>query len=87
MKTKMLTALLSSLFLAILACPVLAAPIDMLVAGYRLDASAIPTTFDAETVLGWWLSDGFVTHPLGALFVFLLALCACALIAYSSALK
>ena len=87
MKTKMLTALLPSLFLAILACPVLAAPIDMLVAGYRLDASAIPTTFDAETVLGWWLSDGFVTHPLGALFVFLLALCACALIAYSSALK
>ena len=87
MKTKMLTALLSSLFLAILACPVLAAPIDMLVAGYGLDASAIPTTFDAETVLGWWLSDGFVTHPLGALFVFLLALCACALIAYSSALK
>lgn len=48
MKTKMLTALLSSLFLAILACPVLAAPIDMLVAGYGLDASAIPTTFDAE---------------------------------------
>ena len=47
MKTKMLTALLSSLFLAILACPVLAAPIDMLVAGYGLDASAIPTTFDA----------------------------------------
>lgn len=87
MKTKMLTALLSSLFLAILACPVLAAPIDMLVAGYGLDASAIPTTFDAETVLGWWLSDGFVTHPLGALFVFLLALCTCALIAYSSALK
>ena len=87
MKTKMLTALLSSLFLAILACPVLAAPIDMLVAGYGLDASAIPTAFDAETVLGWWLSDGFVTHPLGALFVFLLALCACALIAYSSALK
>ena len=87
MKTKMLTALLSSLFLAILACPVLAAPIDMLVAGYGLDASAIPTTFDAETVLGWWLSDGFVTHPLGALFVFLLALCACALIAYPSALK
>lgn len=87
MKTKMLTALLSSLFLAILACPVLAAPIDMLVAGYGLDASAIPTTFDAETVLGWWLSDGFVAHPLGALFVFLLALCTCALIAYSSALK
>lgn len=87
MKTKMLTALLSSLFLAILACPVLAAPIDMLVAGYGLDASAIPTTFDAETVLGWWLSDGFVTHPLGALFVFILALCTCALIAYSSALK
>lgn len=87
MKTKMLTALLSSLFLAILACPVLAAPIDMLVAGYGLDASAIPTTFDAETVLGWWLSDGFVAHPLGALFVFLFALCTCALIAYSSALK
>lgn len=87
MKTKLLTALVSSIFLAVLACPVLAAPIDAFVAGYGLDTSAIPATFDAGTVLGWWLSDGFVTHPLGALFVFLLALCTCALIAYSSALK
>ena len=86
MKTKMLTALLSSLFLAILACPVLAAPHRHARRRVRtLDASAIPTTFDAETVLGWWLSDG-VRHPsLGALFVFLLALCTCALIACSSA--
>lgn len=87
MKTKMLTALLSSLFLAILACPVLAAPIDMLVAGYGLDASAIPTKFDAETVLGWWLAGGFAAHPLGALLTLLFTLCTCTLIAYSSALK
>lgn len=81
MKTKLLTALLSSLFLAVLACPVLAAPIDALIAGGGLDASTIPTTFNAGTVFGWWLSDGFVIHPLGTLLTLLLALCACALIA------
>lgn len=87
MKTKLLTALVSSIFLAVLACPVLAVPIDAFVAGYGLDTSAIPATFDAGTVLGWWLSGGFAAYPLGVLFVFLLALCTCALIAYSSALK
>lgn len=87
MKTKLLTALVSSIFLAVLACPVLAAPIDAFVAGYGLDTSAIPATFDAGIVLGWWLSGGFATYPLGVLFVFLLALCTCALIAYSSALN
>ena len=87
MKTKLLTALVSSIFLAVLACPVLAAPIDAFVAGYGLDTSAIPATFDAGTVLGWWLSGGFAAYPLGVLFVFLLALCTCVLIAYSSALK
>lgn len=53
MKTKLLTALVSSIFLAVLACPVLAAPIDAFVAGYGLDTSAIPATFDAGIVLGW----------------------------------
>lgn len=87
MKTKLLTALVSSIFLAVLACPVLAAPIDAFVAGYGLDTSAIPATFDAGIVLGWWLSGGFAAYPLGVLFVFLLTLCTCALIAYSSALN
>lgn len=87
MKTKLLTALVSSIFLAVLACPVLAAPIDAFVAGSGIDVSAIPATFDAGTVLDWWLSGRFATYPLGFLFVFLLALCACALIAYSSALN
>lgn len=87
MKTKLLTALVSSIFLAVLACPVLAAPIDAFVAGSGIDVSAVPATFDAGTVLDWWLSGRFATYPLGSLFVFLLALCACALIAYSSALN
>lgn len=87
MKTKLLTALVSSIFLAVLACPVLAAPIDAFVAGYGLDTSAIPATFDAGIVLGWWLSGGFAAYPLGVLFVFFFALCTCALIAYSSALN
>lgn len=87
MKTKLLTALVSSIFLAVLACPVLAAPIDAFVAGSGIDVSAIPATFDAGTVLDWWLSGRFATYPLGSLFVFLLALCVCALIAYSSALN
>lgn len=87
MKTKLLTALVSSIFLAVLACPVLAAPIDAFVAGYGFDTSAIPATFDAGIVLGWWLSGRFAAYPLGVLFVFLLALCTCALIAYSSALN
>lgn len=87
MKTKLLTALVSSIFLAVLACPVLAAPINAFVAGSGIDVSAIPATFDAGTVLDWWLSGRFATYPLGFLFVFLLALCACALIAYSSALN
>lgn len=87
MKTKLLTALVSSIFLEVLACPVLAAPIDAFVAGSGIDVSAIPATFDAGTVLDWWLSGRFATYPLGSLFVFLLALCVCALIAYSSALN
>lgn len=87
MKSKMLTALISSIFLAILACPVLAAPIDALITGSGLDASTIPTAFDARTALGWWLSDGLASHPLGTLLTFFLSLCTCALIAYSSALK
>lgn len=87
MKTKMLTALISSLFLTVLACPALAVPIDALVAGGGLDESALPAAFDARAVLGWWLSGEFAAHPLGTLSTFLLAVCTCALIAYSSALN
>lgn len=87
MKTKMLTALISSLFLTVLACPALAVPIDALAAGGGLDESALPAAFDARAVLGWWLSGEFAAHPLGTLSTFLLAVCTCALIAYSSALN
>lgn len=87
MKTKMLTALISSLFLTVLACPALAVPIDALAAGGGLDESALPAAFDARAVLGWWLSGEFADHPLGTLSTFLLAVCTCALIAYSSALN
>lgn len=87
MKTKMLTALISSLFLTVLACPALAVPIDALAAGGGLDESALPAAFDARAVLGWWLSGEFAAHSLGTLSTFLLAVCTCALIAYSSALN
>lgn len=53
MKTKILTALVTSIVLAALACPVLASPIDRLVAGLPLDASFLPSALDAATVLGW----------------------------------
>lgn len=52
MKTKILTALVTSIVLAALACPVLASPIDRLVAGLPLDASFLPSALDAATVLG-----------------------------------
>lgn len=87
MKTRMLTALIASTVLAMLVCPVLAVPIDRLVAGLPLDASAIPTTLDAGTVLGWWLSGTFVLCPAGTALTLLLSLCTCTLIAYSSALN
>lgn len=87
MKTRMLTALIASIVLAVLACPVLAIPIDRLVAGLPLDASAIPTTFDAGTVLWWWLSGTFALYPAGTALTLLLSLCTCALIAYSSTLN
>lgn len=87
MKTKMPTALISSLLLAILACPVLAVPVDDFVAGTPLGAAAIPSSFGVDTVLGWWLTGAFTACPLGTLLTFLLAFCICALIAYSTALN
>lgn len=87
MKTKMPTALISSLLLAILACPVLAVPVDDFVAGTPLGAAAIPSSFGVGTVLGWWLTGAFTACPLGTLLTFLLAFCICALIAYSTTLN
>lgn len=87
MKTKMPTALISSLLLAILACPVLAVPVDDFVAGTPLGAAAIPSSFGVDTVLGWWLTGAFTACPLGTLLTFLLAFCICALIAYSTTLN
>lgn len=87
MKTKMPTALISSLLLAILVCPVLAVPVDDFIAGAPLGAAAIPSSFGVDTVLGWWLTGAFTACPLGTLLTFLLAFCICALIAYSTALN
>lgn len=87
MKTKILTALVTSIVLAALACPVLASPINRLVAGLPLDASFLPPALDAATVLGWWLSGSFTACPAGTALTLLLSLCACSLIAYSSALN
>lgn len=87
MKTKMSTALISSLLLAILVCPVLAVPVDDFIAGTPLGAAAIPSSFGVDTVLGWWLTGAFTACPLGTLLTFLLAFCICALIAYSTALN
>lgn len=87
MKTKMPTALISSLLLAIIACPVLAVPVDDFVSGTPLGAAAIPSSFGVDTVLGWWLTGAFTACPLGTLLTFLLAFCICALIAYSTTLN
>lgn len=87
MKTKMLTALVASIVLAALACPALASPIDRLVAGLPLDVSSLPSALDAATVLGWWLSGSFTACLAGTALTLLLSLCACTLIAYSSALN
>lgn len=87
MKTKMLTAFVASMVLAMLACPMLAVPIDRLVAGLPLDASTVPTAFDAGAVIGWWLSGTFALCPTGTTLTLLLSLCTCALLAWSSALN
>lgn len=87
MKNKLLTALVASIVLAILACPVLAAPIGHLVTGLPLNVSAVPTAFDAGAILGWWLSGTFALYPAGTALTLLLSLCTCALIAYSSVLN
>ena len=79
MKTKMLTALVASIVLAALACPVLASPIDRIVAGLPLDASSFPSTFDSTTVLSWWLSGSLIHCPTGTALTLLLSLCVCSL--------
>lgn len=81
MKTKVPTALKSSLLLATLACPVLAVPVDDFIAGTPLGATAIPSSFGVDTVLDWWLTGAFTACPLGTLLTFLLVFCICALIA------
>lgn len=87
MKSKMFTALISSVFIAFLVCPILAAPIGDIASGIMPDASALPSALDAATVLGWWLSGAFIAHITGTVLTFLLTLCICSLVAYSSALN
>lgn len=87
MKNKLLTALVSSIVIALLACPFLASPIDDIVSGVIPDVSALPLELDATTVPSWWLSGAFVAHLAGSALTFLLTLCICSLVAYSNALK
>lgn len=87
MNSKLLTALVASIVLAVPACPVLAVPIDRLVTGLPLDATAVPAAFDAETALGWWLSGTFALCPAGTVITLLISLCTCALVAWSSSLN
>ena len=87
MKSKMLAALISSVVIAFFACPILAAPIDDIVSGVEPDASALPSALNAATVFSWWLSGALIAHIAGTVLAFLLALCICSLIAYSSALN
>ena len=77
MKSKMFTALISSVFIAFLVCPILAAPIGDIASGIMPDASALPSALDAATVLGWWLSGAFIAHITGTVLTFLLTLCIC----------
>lgn len=87
MKSKMLAALISSVVIAFFAYPILAAPIDDIVSGVEPDASALPSALNAATVFSWWLSGALITHIAGTVLTFLLALCICSLIAYSSVLN
>ena len=87
MKSKMLAALISSVVIAFFAYPILAAPIDDIVSGVEPNASALPSALNAATVFSWWLSGAFITHIAGTVLTFLLALCICSFIAYSSALN
>lgn len=87
MKSKMLAALISSVVIAFFAYPILAAPIDDIVSGVEPDASALPSALNAATVFSWWLSGALITHIAGTVLTFLLALCICSFIAYSSALN
>lgn len=87
MKSKMLAALISSVVIAFFAYPILAAPIDDIVSGVEPNASALPSALNAATVFSWWLSGALITHIAGTVLTFLLALCICSFIAYSSALN
>ena len=87
MKSKMLAALISSVVIAFFAYPILAAPIDDIVSGVEPDASALPSALNAATVFSWWLSGALITQIAGTVLTFLLALCICSLIAYSSVLN
>lgn len=87
MKSKMLAARISSVVIAFFAYPILAAPIDDIVSGVEPDASALPSALNAATVFSWWLSGALITHIAGTVLTFLLALCICSLIAYSSVLN
>lgn len=87
MKSRMLAALISSVVIAFFAYPILAAPIDDIVSGVEPNASALPSALNAATVFSWWLSGALITHIAGTVLTFLLALCICSFIAYSSALN
>lgn len=87
MKSKMLAALISSVVIAFFAYPILAAPIDDIVSGVEPNSSALPSALNAATVFSWWLSGALITHIAGTVLTFLLALCICSFIAYSSALN
>lgn len=87
MKSKLLTALISSIVIVFLACPFLASSIGDIASGVMPDASTSSQELNATTVLNWWLSGSFVAHLAGTALTLLLALCACFLIAYSSSLK
>lgn len=87
MKSKLLTALASSIVIALLACPFLASPIGDIASGVMPDASVFPPEPNATAVSSWWLSGAFGAHLAGTALTFLLALCICSLMAYSSSLK
>ena len=87
MNSKLLTALIASIVLAVPACPVLAVPIDRLVTGLPLDATAAPAALDPGAILGWWLSGTFALFPSGTALTLLLSLSTCALLAWSSSLS
>lgn len=65
MKSKLLTALASSIVIALLACPFLASPIGDIASGVMPDASVFPPEPNATAVSSWWLSGAFGAHLAG----------------------